>query len=329
MHKGREMKLQILVPHYNESVEDVKPLLDSIALQQSVDFAEVGVIICHDGEDIERLELPEYPYKVEQIWHEHKGVSATRNACLDHAVADYVMFCDCDDMFMNVCGLYIVFREFEQGFDSLLSVFMEETRHPQTKEILYTNHDMDSTFVHGKVHRRQYLLDNNIRWDDRLTIHEDSYFNILCQNLSTNVKYCQVPFYLWKWRDNSVCRHDPKYILKTYRNMLDSNDSLIDAFLSRGRQDKAMFYTAFMTFDAYYTMNKPDWINQENREYRDSTERRFSEWFDKHEDLWDAVPITDKMAISNQVRARSINEGMQMEAVTVDGWLKHIKGLRR
>lgn len=74
----------------------------------------------------------------------------------------------------------------------------------------------------------------------------------------------------------------------------------------------------------YYTMNKPDWINQENKEYRDSTEARFATWFKKHEDLWNSVPITDKMVISNQVRSRSINEGMQMEAVTVEGWLKHI-----
>lgn len=318
------MKLQILIPHYKETENEVKPLLDSIALQQNVDFSEIGVIICHDGEESRNLDLPYYPFHIEQIRQEHKGVSAARNACLDHATAEYVMFCDADDMFSNVCGLYIIFREFVQGFDSLISCFMEETRNPKTGEHVYVNHDMDSTFVHGKVHRRQYLLDNNIRWNDSLTIHEDSYFNILCQNLSQNVKYCQMPFYLWKWRDASVCRHDPKYILKTYRNMLDSNDALIDAFLSRGRQDKAMFYTAFMCFDAYYTMNKPDWINQENKEYRDSTEARFATWFKKHEDLWNSVPITDKMVISNQVRSRSINEGMQMEAVTVEGWLKHI-----
>lgn len=323
------MKLQILIPHYQETAEEIKPLLNSIALQQSVDFNEIGVIICHDGQEIIDFVFGNnYPFEIKQIRQEHKGVSAARNACLDAATADYVMFCDADDMFMNVCGLYIVFREINgDGFDSLVSVFMEESRHPETKEPVYLNHDMDSTFVHGKVHRRQYLIDNRIRWNERLTIHEDSFFNILCQNLSTNVKYCQVPFYLWKWRDNSVCRHDPKYILKTYRNMLDSNDALIDEFLSRGRQDKAMFYTAFMTFDAYYCMNKPDWINQENKEYRDSTEKRFSEWFAKHEDLWNAVPVTDKMVISNQVRARSINEGMQMEAVTVDGWLKHIREL--
>jgi hypothetical protein len=136
-----------------------------------------------------------------------------------------------------------------------------------------------------------------------------------------------MPFYLWKWRDESVCRHDPKYILKTYRNLLDSNDALIDQFLSRSRKDKAMFYIAFMVFDAYYTMNKPEWINQENKEYRDETERHFSKWYRKHEELWASIPTTDKMLISNQVRSRSVTEGMQMEALTIDDWLSHIKEL--
>ena len=45
------MKLQILVPQYNESDKEIKPLLDSIAIQQNVDFKEVGVIICNDGSD--------------------------------------------------------------------------------------------------------------------------------------------------------------------------------------------------------------------------------------------------------------------------------------
>ena len=110
--------------------------------------------------------------------------------------------------------------------------------------------------------------------------------------------------------------------------MLDSNDALVDEFLRRGITDKASFYTAVMIFDAYYTMNKPDWINQENREYRDSTELRFSDYFRKHEDLWGNVTIQDKMAISSGVRMRSVQEGMRMETITIDGWLSHIKKLQ-
>lgn len=325
------MKLQILIPQYKETDEVIKPLLDSIAIQQNVDLKnEVGVVIANDGSDVHLSDefLDSYPFDIKYILAPHQGVSATRNVCLDNATADYVMFCDADDMFCNVCGLWILFREMEMGgFDSLVSMFLEESRTPDRKEIVYLNHEMDSTFVHGKVHRRQYLLGNKIRWNPNLTIHEDSFFNIQCQNLSKNVKYCQTPFYLWRWRDESVCRHDPKYILKTYRNMIDSNDALIDEFLKRGVQDKAMFYTVFMIFDAYYCMNKPEWINQENKEYRDSTEKRFAAYYKKRKDIWNSVTAGDKMMISNQVRSRSIMEGMQMEAVTIDGWLKHIEKL--
>lgn len=321
------MKLQILVPQYKETDEIVKPLLDSIAIQQNVPFDEIGVVICNDGSDVYLTDelLTSYPFAVEYHKEPHRGVSGTRNACLDYATADYVMFCDADDMFHNACGLWMLFREMDAGFDSLVSLFIEETRHPETKAVEYVNHEMDSTFVHGKVHRRGYLLEKGIRWNNSLTIHEDSYFNILCQNLSQNVKYSPTPFYLWKWRDESVCRHDPKYILKTYRNMLDSNDALVDEFMRRGIHDKAAFFTAFMIFDAYYCMNKPEWIDQENQQYRDSTERRFAAYYLKHKDTWNSIPLNDKMIISNQVRQRSVMEGMRMETITIDGWLRHIE----
>ena len=306
------MKLQILVPQYKETNEVIKPLLDSIAIQQNVSFNDIGVIICNDGSDVFLTDkfLKSYPFKIEYYKEPHRGVSATRNACLDHATADYVMFCDADDMFYNACGLWIIFREMELGFDSMVSVFIEESRDPITKKPNYINRQMDSTFVHGKVHRLKYLKDYNIRWNDKLTIHEDSYFNILCQSIGKEIKYCQTPFYLWKWRDESVCRHDPKYILKTYKNMLDSNDALVDEFMCRGKMDKAMFYSVMMIFDAYYTMNKPEWINQENKKYRNSTEARFAEYYRKHKKLWDDVPTMDKMQISNSVRSRSVMEGM-------------------
>ena len=323
------MKLQFLVPQYNETDDIIKPLLDSIAIQQNISFNDIGVIICNDGSNIFLTDsfLQSYPYKIEYYKEPHRGVSGTRNACLDYSTADYVMFCDADDMFYNACGLWILFREMDIGFDSLTSVFIEETRNPMTKLEEYINHEQDSTFVHGKVHRRRYLLEQQIRWNDNLTIHEDSYFNILCQNLSQNVKYCSTSFYLWKWRDNSVCRHDPKYILKTYNNMLDSNDALVDEFIKRGYPDKAKLYIAFMIFDAYYTMNKPEWLNQENQEYRLNTEKRFSSYYKKHKGMWNELPATDKMTISNQIRSRNVMEGMQMEETTINSWLQHVETL--
>lgn len=324
------MKLQILVPQYKETDEIIKPLLDSIAIQQNIDFEEFGVIIVNDGSDIFLTEefLNSYNFGIEYYKEKHRGVSATRQSALDHAVADYVMFCDADDMFCNVCGLWMIFREISLGvFDSLTSIFVEETRHPLTKEVVYLNREMDSTFVHGKVHRRRYLIEKGIKWNPELTIHEDSFFNIQCGSLSQNVKYCQFPFYLWKWRDESVCRHDSKYILKTYRNMLDSNSALIEEFRKKGRPDLSAFYTVFMIFDAYYTMNKPEWMDQENQEYRNSTERHFSEYFKKHKKTWETFPYQEKVNISQGIRGRSVQEGMLMETMTIDEWLKSVDEL--
>ena len=60
------MKLEILIPQYKETKEVIKPLLDSIAIQQNVDFNELGAIICNDGSGIylDRRWLNSYPFKV-------------------------------------------------------------------------------------------------------------------------------------------------------------------------------------------------------------------------------------------------------------------------
>ena len=326
------MKLQILVPQYKETEEIIKPLLDSIEVQQNVDLKnDIGVIIINDGTDVHLSKefFDRYTYNIKYILAEHDGVSATRNKCLDAATADYVMFCDADDMFYNACGLYIVFREIENGgFDSLVSAFIEESRDFVTQEPVYINHDMDSTFVHGKIHRRQYLIDNNIRWNDDLTIHEDSYFNCLCQRLAKELKYSQTSFYLWKWRDTSVCRHDPKYILKTYNNMLDSNDALVTQFINRKCKDDAMFYAVNMIYDAYFTMNKDEWLNQENKEYRYATEKRFKEYWMKYKHLHDAIPIEVKAQIIASIRNRMYGEGMILETLTFAEWIKQVEDIK-
>lgn len=325
------MKLQILVPQYKEDESVLKNLLNSIEVQQSVDLSkDVGVIIANDGSDVKLSKefLNSYSFPVEYIEAEHGGVSHTRNVCLDAAKADYVMFCDADDMFINVCGLYIIFREIAAGgFDTMSSVFVEESKDPKTGDILYLNRQMDSTFVHGKIHRRRYLIDKGIRWNDSLTIHEDSYFNCLCQNLTPEIKYAQTPFYLWKWRDESVCRHDPKYILKTYNNMLDSNTALVKEFIRRKMPDKAQFYSTAMIMDAYYTMNKDEWLNQENVEYRDNTEKRFKEYYLEFKEYFEGIKQDVKNQIIVGIRNRMFQEGMMLESVTFDDWIKHIMSL--
>ena len=322
------MKLQILIPQYDEDFSILKPLLDSIALQQSVDLEhDVGVIIVNDGSEvlIDEANFNQYPFDIKYIKAEHGGVSAARDRAFNEATADYVMFCDADDMFFNLYGLYIVFHEMNgKGFDALISIFTEETRDPKTKEPVFINHQMDTTFVHGKIYRRKFLEDKKIRWNHNLSIHEDSYFNCLAYKSTKDIKFCRQPFYIWKWRAASVCRHDPKYILKTYNNMLDSNTALVKEFLNRGQTENAMFYISSMIYNAYFTMNKKDWMNQENQEYRINTEKRFKEYYLEFKDYFDDTSEKMKSQVIVGLKNRFFSEGVFMESVTFDDWIAHV-----
>ena len=61
------MTLDILIPQFKETDDILRPLLDSIKLQQNVDFNSIKVIICNDGSDVFLTEdfLNSYPFRVE------------------------------------------------------------------------------------------------------------------------------------------------------------------------------------------------------------------------------------------------------------------------
>ena len=106
--------------------------------------------------------------------------------------------------------------------------------------------------------------------------------------------------------------------------MIASNSAVTDEFIRRGMTDKAAQYFVMMTFDVYYMLNKPEWIEKTNSKYRDKVEKDFVAHFRAHRELWDNMPNQEKMMISQGVRQRSVMEGMLLEAVTCQQWLDRI-----
>lgn len=321
------MKLQILIPRWSEDENTIRPLLDSIALQQGVDFREIGVIVADDGAErpLDGKFIWRYPFRIERVRQERRGVSAARNLALDTAEAEYVIFCDADDMFSNLLALQTIFREMAAGFDTLWSAFVEEARYPQTWEPVYILREKDDTFVHGKVHRRQFLIENGIRWDDRLTVHEDGYFHTLVQVCAKEMRYCERPFYLWRWRDGSVCRSDPAFMQRTYPQLLDAREALTDELARRGMTEKAVDIAVQTALDMYYALQTPAWLAKDAAEYRRAAEERFSDFWRKTCSAWYLLTEAYKARLSSAIRERFVREGMAMEAVTVHAWLRHIE----
>ena len=336
--------LSILVPHYNEEFSVVKPLLDSIRVQQNINLDEIEVVICDDGPDAVDISAELMGYfdlDIKYYREEKGGVSKMRNLAFQHSTGEYVCWCDCDDCFYHCLAFWFIKRETVtpmmvirnnvqvqvNGFDALYSVFLEESRDPKTGEVVFLDRAQGMQFVHGKVFRRDFLVKNDIHFFDECVIHEDNVLNLQVSACTDQIKWCPAPFYLWKWRDNSVCRRDPLYLKRTYSDLIKSSNCSLEWLVSKSKFDNARETVCSIVFDAYYTFCHPSWNTVETAEYREKTQKDFSVYFKRWEYLWNEAPDQMKMAISNAIRQRTVMEGMEMETMTLSQFLTYIKQL--
>lgn len=325
------MNLDIIVTHYKEPFTTGIGLLNSIAMQRLVNFDDIGVILVNDGEENEfpNENFDAYPFSVCQMSIKHGGVSKARNAGLDASDADWVMFCDFDDGFSNIYGLYLIFCAMhEDKYDTVWSCFTEETKDGDGKLILVP-HQRDWVFIHGKAHRRQYLVENNIRFHEKLTIHEDVYFTMLTQTVckEDRIGSIQTPFYVWKWNDNSVVRRDnaDDYILLSYEHLIRQRIALTEEFIKRGMMENAITAIVKTVTEAYYDCQQITWRTKENKELLHKAENWFAAYLKRYANYY--VKANPKLTaeLAQNARKNALKKGtFFMEAETLKDWLQHI-----
>ena len=323
--------LDLIVTHYKESWDVGKPFFDMVALQQNIDFNDVGVILVNDGEE---NELPaecvrDYPYEIHQMSIPKGGVSKARNAGLSASTADWVMFCDFDDMFATVFALYAIFAGMQEDkYDLLTATFTEETLADDGVMHL-VNHDEDTVFVHGKAIRRQFLIDNGLRFNEKLRIHEDGFFNILTYAVAGKDRryVIKTPLYVWKWNGKSVVRKDnaEDYVLDTYDHLMKQRIALTDEFARRRMAEELTLTVIKTVVDCYYDFQQHTWRLPKNKAKYQRAERWFCAYLKRFAKLYAAANVKEIGAVASVARARNVMRNtMIMESETLKQWLEHI-----
>ena len=318
------MLLNILITQYNEDESVIKPLLDSIANQINVDFRhDLAVIIVGSGPyKLDSYFLSKYPYSIEYIRIEDNGVSNARNVALDYSSADYIMYCDADDRFYNMLGIYFILNEIrKEPFDLLASKFINQYVDSEGNLRMKNIDSEDSTFIHGKCYRRNFLLSNNIRWNESLRVHEDSYFNVLVKILAKKRRTCETPFYMWCNNPKSVTKKDPDFIFKTYKCFIDSLDAIITELLKRDLEVYAQCQMGHIVFVVYFLMNSEKWLRSK---YKPETERRFKALYKKYGYLFEELPQEYKLESYKRSKETSYEYGEMYEKITFTDWLKSV-----
>ena len=298
-----------------------------LALQRDINFEDVGVILVNDGEgnEIPEEHFTAYPYKVKQISIPKGGVSKARNAGLDASTADWVMFCDFDDCFSSLFGLHLIFCGIaEDKYDLLRAVFTEETRDDDGM-IHLVSHDDDTVFIHGKVMRRKFLLENGIRFHPKLTIHEDGFFNVLTYSLAKDRgQKINTPIYIWAWNDNSVVRKDRRsdFVLDTYEHLMRQRIALTEEYIKRQMPEETVLTVVKTVLDAYYDFQQHEWRTLKNKAKVEKAERWFCAYLKRYGAFYQKAELSQIAKLAAIPRGRVLmTNRMYMEGETLGDFI--------
>lgn len=329
------MKLEIIIPHYKEPWDTCWYLFNSLAMQRNVPWDEIGVIVVNDGDDptLDDVDWSAYPFRVRYMKKPHGGVSAARNYGLDHSEAEYIMFCDIDDGFLNNYGLHMLMSAVAEGFDYLIGAFAEEAQSTDNKTIALVGHQGDMTFVHGKMYRKEFLTKHNLRFDEEMTIHEDGYFNALVYATAkvekAKIKKIDTPFYLWCWNNNSVVRSNKEdFVLKTYPRLIQTRTGLSRQLKERGYQEEYETAVCLTVLNSYYDHQKSSYLQAKNYRYRQISEKAFKEYWDEFKKTFYDQTNAKISELAKAARETACQNGLLMENETLKEFLKRIDNLK-
>ena len=253
--------LDIIVPHYKEPWEVGEKFFAMLNLQRGIDFSSFRVTVVNDGEEnsLSDDHFSACPYPVRQIDIPHAGVSAARNAGLKAAEAEWVMFCDFDDMFSNVYAIRGIMEILPANdFDMLWCKLLTEDLLDGRNMIRYSPEKSNFVFVHGKLYRRKFLLNHDIWFDEELIFNEDSAFNAI---IHTYVDYKRTgeintfaPPYIWCRRKNSVTT-TPDRADEAMWGHYRRNLKVCEAHEKRLSYDRFCGMVTRTVFDAYYMVH--------------------------------------------------------------------------
>lgn len=324
-------KLEIIITHYNEPWAVCSKLFKMLDVQRGVGQGEARVTIIQDGSegalDTAKL-MKQYPFVTRVIEIPHGGVSAARNAGIDEAEAEWILFMDCDDMLYACDSLRTMLDaiEDEKGrADLIWGQMMIENR---TKSGVWISQEgqKNNVFVHGKAWRLSWLKEKGIRFREELRYSEDSLF---CEEAALELDPKRIgrapkPVVMWCMRENS-CTTDKENERRNRRDMLRHRIMLPEICRQRGKEEDALTTAARGIMDCFHELTGGTLTGSEKTETeRKATEELirpwgFALWEIEPEDYEQLMKVSRQATINKRMMAKDADPG------EIGAWLRKMK----
>lgn len=246
------MKLSIIIPAYNAEAY-LPQCLDSILAQE---HRGCEVIVVDDGStDGTAALLKRYP-DVKVVHQANHGMSTARNRGLDEARGEYILFVDSDDLLTDgaletlvaeLSGEDIIAFNAKKLHDAT----GEQTYHPTIREpettdgwTYFCRHRLEATDIHfvciwQRAYRRQFLIDNNLRFADGILRAEDDLFTTQAMLAAKTLRTITPCLYIYRIRANSITTTVDR---RRFDDSLRVQRLLADLFIPLQDVDKKAIY---------------------------------------------------------------------------------------
>jgi len=303
--------LDIIIPQYKEDEGVLKNLLDSIARQKNIDFTEIGIRIQGDcGYRLSDEFLKSYS-NLDIIYNmneKNSGTGRTEQAAVDASTAEFLTFIDADDEFYSDISLREIIHGLKNSpqINILCTAMVQENMKNGQLVRSAVNFNMLRT-LHGVFVRRSYLLEHDIRFNERLHYFEDTYYVSILTCRNDMVVIANLT-YVWKWNDQSKTLQNNKYdvSVRRYEEMLHAYIDVYDYFVKHNIPKKE-FYLIQQTMELVCILESSYFDYPELLEQKEKYEDEVYNLYKTHKDIFDSLNPSQKLAYTNYVMRDVMN----------------------
>ena len=293
--------IDIIVPHYNEPWEVGRKFFLMLSMQRNVDISKVRVIIVQDGKEgaLDWANIfASCPYDVQVVTINHAGIPAARNTGIINSKAEWVMFCDFDDMFSDVYSLSLMLGVLPTNEADLLWMSCYQEERTKTKANFVHCLEENLGYTYGKLYRREWLRQHHIEFNPHLKSDYELDFNtlVLAELAPNRVLKITTKFnmFIKTYRPDSYSMNRDT-LAERMEDIFYGDMYLVDEFTKRNADHDLKMAVAGAVYDMYYLLNSKPVIP-----HHDEILQQFTDFYFKHKTIFNSIKQTEKeIVLSN------------------------------
>ena len=316
-------KMDIIVPTYNAS-KTIDRLLASIYMQTIKDDIVVYIVNDCDKYDY-KPQLDRWGLNIIYLTTpKNGGAGMARQYGIDNSESEFIIFADADDCFASAFACELLWYSAKTNeADMVCGAFDNDMR--VDNKLAVGENEKSTTWLHGKLFRRSFLDEHNIRFRDGLRTNEDCYFNQLFLSFEPKAITVSKVCYSWIWTDGSLTRTGVSdnrfYILYDY---IQAAGEYIDEVYMREMTDKPvvqkMIADDLMIIYRYYN----EILDTFDESYQDKYLSRCREYYKQHLSKVPQALDDELLTVSNMNVLKNVEFTSRIPSVSIPEFARMI-----